>query len=199
MLAALIRLFTSFINCAWPGRSPTSNTFLPIRASSGRMSSSAAARACGDHRQRAGARTLRSTADRAVHQRDAARSPATVRCEPSRHCRWWTSRHRYAGRVSPPLPPPPARSTAPVGRQANTIGAACATAAADAASTAPRSTKGATATGSGSNTCSRASSLSSRSAIAAPIWPRPRNPTSMSHLRWDDDTRRRPAHCWAIR
>ena len=42
MLAALIRLFTSFINCAWPGRSPTSNTFRPIRASSGRISSSAA-------------------------------------------------------------------------------------------------------------------------------------------------------------
>ncbi len=42
MLAALIRLFTRFISCAWHGRSPTSDTSFPMRCSHGRISSRAA-------------------------------------------------------------------------------------------------------------------------------------------------------------
>ncbi|MNL44578.1 hypothetical protein D3C87_1671630 [compost metagenome] len=43
MLAAEIRLLTSFIICAMPGSAPTSNTFLPSSANCGRSAASASA------------------------------------------------------------------------------------------------------------------------------------------------------------
>ena len=42
MLAAKIRLFTSFITCAWPGSSPSTKTRRPIRSSQGRSVATAA-------------------------------------------------------------------------------------------------------------------------------------------------------------
>jgi hypothetical protein len=63
--------------------------------------------------------------------------------------------------------------TSPLGRHASTMLAASATSLGEPQATAPRATNGATASGRGSKTWSSTSGPNSRSAIGAPICPRP--------------------------
>ncbi len=177
-LVANSRLFTSFITCAWPGRSPMTNTVLPMRSCHGRSAATAAgspAASIASVPARAPAGPPLIGASTQAMPRSA--SSAAMRSTGSRPMVDISAYNRTAD--PPAISAATASLTCGLGRQAKTISAAAATAAGESEAIAPRSANGAIAAGRGSNTCRRTSGASSRSAIGAPIWPRPRKPITV--------------------